>query len=201
MINGRQLGCATHRGGGKKACRNSELVKLDYANKVLVQELCDHEDGLLSEATLADVRKHMVAHVQNLKREAALESGTAANLRAQIAANEASQENVADAMQKHGYSDVLAKRLKKLEQEKRALGTKPAGTQRGDLDSLPDIVPDELRRYREQVAALATAKHGLSVQQLAKARGLIDEVLEPVRVSRGLVAHLGGIFGSGGPLW
>ena len=189
MINGRQLGCATYRGGGKRACHNGELINLDHANRVLVQELCDCEDGLLSDTTLADVRKHMVQYVQRLKREAASQSGTAAELRAQIATNEASQENVADAMQKHGYTDVLAKRLKRLEDEKRELDAKLAATRDGKLDNLPDFVPDALRIYREKVTTLATGEHGLSAQQLVRARSLIDEIVGPVPVGRDLVAR------------
>ena len=157
---------------------------------MLVQELCDREDGLLSDATLADVRQHMHQYVQRLKREAASQSGTAADLRALIAANEASQENVDDAMQQHGYTDVLAKRLKSLEDEKRKLIAKLVTTREGNLDNLPDIVPDALRTDREKVAALANGDHALSVERLVRARTLIDEVVGLVPVSRDLVARL-----------
>ncbi len=190
MINGRSLGCSTYRNGGESACDNSALVRLSVVNEVLIKELCEMENGLLSEKTLAEVRKHMVRHVRRLKAQAAKDSGESHTLHTQITEIDAKMERIADGIESHGYSDVLARRLRKLEKEQRGLEAQLAATTDGRLDSLPDIVPDALLRYREEIRALADVKNGLSVQDLARARSLIGEVLGPVRIDRSQVAHL-----------
>ena len=191
LVNARQLGCATNRNGGESACTNGERIWLKDANKVLLDVLRNPKDGLLCERELKALRRDVAAEVQRRKREAARESGAAKQLRAQLAENEKRQERVADGMEKHGYTDVLAKRLKALEKERRELEAKLAHTDGGKLDQLPDIVPDLMRRYRAEIGALAGDKHGLSVQDLAKARTLIGEILDgPVTVDATLTARV-----------
>jgi hypothetical protein len=132
----------------------------------------------------------MAQHVQKLKRDAAQDNGTTAALRQQLSELDERMENVADSLEKHGYTEVLANRLKRLEQDREAVVHKLKTTELGSLDELPDIVPEQLRAYRDKVAALATPNHGLTVQQLVKVRGLIDEIVGPIRVGPDLIARM-----------
>lgn len=152
---------------------------------------CDPENGLLSDATLKEVRKHMTAHMQKLKREAAKESGAAQRLREQIDENARQQENVIDLVAAHGRTAALDKRLRKLEQERKTLEAKLATTKAGKLENLPDVIGGKLLDYRAKVAALADGSHGLGAHQFAKAKALIAEILGgPVPVDPKGVARL-----------
>ena len=170
MINGKQLGCGTNKNGGTSACTNDERIWLDHANKQLVGLLCDPKDGLLCEREIKALKKDVVQEIQRRKREAANESGEAKLLRGRILEIDAKLERIADGIEMHGYTDVLDRRLKKLEHDKENLVSRLAQTQDGDLSKLPDIIPELMRRYRDEISALAEVKHGLSVTDLARAR-------------------------------
>jgi chromosome segregation ATPase len=151
----------------------------------------DHaETQSLDEQVLDMASGDNTQRVRKLKRDALQNDGTTAALRQQLSELDERLENVADSMEKHGYTEVLANRLKKLEQDREAVAQKLKTTELGSLDELPDIVPEQLRAYRDKVAALATPDHGLTAQQLVNVRGLIDEIVGPIPVGPGLIARM-----------
>lgn len=190
MINGRQLGCASNKNSAGSACSNNARVWIKTANDVLLEELANPEDGLLSDSEIAAVRRDVAKEVQRRKKQA---SGRAKDVPDEVRALD---DRVAKLRKRLSRPDAdfepdeLQAAIDRAGQKREELMRLHGRAGAGDLDRLPDIVPDLMRRWREQVTELARPKPALSDHELAQARSLISEILDgPVAVDADLTAR------------
>ncbi len=152
MHDSRAYGCSSHTNGGKHLCSNKLRVKRETAETAILRNV---REQLFDESIVARVTEQIETAVSAIHEA---ESGHPKELRQSIRALEERIEKVADAIESMGISHTLSARLLKLENERdSALQRLQAATEKqAQIESLPDVVPILVERWRQLVEEIGT---------------------------------------------
>ncbi len=184
--------CASHRSGGDHACNNAIRVKRVLAESVILSTV---KEKLLSEEMVEVAQRHMHRYIKSLKKQAAEKNGDTDLFRRELASVEQKIRNATAAILDGGLdkSNALAEALKDLEAQKEQLLGRLSSTTVPELDTLPDIVPRAIERYRNEVGRMEQLGASPKPEHVVRARAALRTLLGEIWLQPNgdhLVAHV-----------
>ena len=192
LANRYDYACSSHRSGGEHACSNAIRVKRALAERVILSTV---KERLLSKEMVAEARRHMTRYIKTLKREAAESPGETDRIRKELGQIEKRISNGTAAILDGGLkkSPALAEALKELEAERGLLLSRLSANAVNELDTLPDVVPRAMERYRDEVERMEQLGDSPRPQRVVRARAALRTLLGDIRLQPNgdhLVAHV-----------
>ena len=173
-------------------CQYPIRVKRVLAESVILSAV---KEKLLSEEMVEVAQRHMHRYIKSLKKQAAENDGDTDLFRHELASVEQKIRNATAAILDGGLdkSNALAEALKDLEAQKEQLLGRLSSTTVPELDTLPDIVPRVIERYRNEIGRMEQLGDSPKPEHVIRARAALRTLLGEIWLQPNgdhLVAHV-----------
>lgn len=175
MADSHSYQCSANKNGGEHACKNGIRVKRETAESVILEDV---QTEMLSDTAIAHLKKELVRLVKAKKRELSKRDNRDAVTK-EITEIETQLSNLVDFIAEHGHDDSVKARLDDLGSRRDRLKAE-AKVQPLDLDRLPDLIPDALKRFEEKVSQLANIPESAPATKIARLRSLLRDLVNKI---------------------
>ena len=166
MSDKRAYTCSAYKHG--HACENNIRVEREIAESMILKDV---ESDLLSDDVIAIARKEAVAYLKIRKQEIAAKNSDKA-IQVELAEIDKKLGNLVGFIAEHGHDDSIKAELDRLKSRRDELLAE-SQVDLSDLDSIPDLIPQMLTRYRDKLLSLVRSPAANSVTQVAQAKSIL----------------------------
>ncbi|MES9887285.1 MAG: recombinase family protein [Candidatus Sedimenticola sp. 6PFRAG1] len=159
-------GCASHTNGGKHACSNKRLVSRKIVEKRLLEGI---KHDLFTPEMFREFRRETTRLLAERKRS---QQPNTTELELRLVETEREIENIMTAIKAGIITETTKSELERAEREKKRLQDALSANV-GDLNTLPDLLPQAMERYERLVRDLENTTQ----KQVTRARSAIKNII------------------------